>query len=94
MKYTMMLDIETDAPVDIADSVGNITVELTGGETIWKPNILSVQLFKPAEEDEEESDDVQKYKAIMGHTKAITHKRVGSFNLGMHQGMSLVGSND
>ena len=88
MKYILMVEIETDAQLEIIQEPGAMSMELKGGW--WKPKIIKSYVFKS--EGDEEVEENESGKALKSPTKAL--KSMTPFNMGMHTGMSLVGSND
>ena len=87
MKYILMVEIETDAPLEIIQEPGAMAMILKEGW--WKPKILKCQVFKSEGDKEEENE---KGRALKSPPKAL--KSMTPFNMGMHMGMNMVGSND
>ncbi len=85
MKCILMVEIETDAPGEIIKEPSNISMEFSKGGMVWKPVIEQFQIFKMDGEDEDES------KAIMSNPRKM--RALNPFNMGMHMGMNMVGSN-
>ena len=87
MKCIIMAELETDAPLEALETLGGLTFEVSMGGMVWKPYVKKVHVFS-AEEEEDEEDKV----ALPFRKKGL--KALTPFNMGMHTGMSMVGSND
>jgi hypothetical protein len=86
MNCIIMVELETDAPLEAFEGLGNVSIEVSKGGMVWKPNVRKLKVFK-AEEDEDEE-----LIAIRGHPKAL--KNLSPFNMGMHMGMSNTSGGD
>ena len=88
MNCIIMAEIETDAPVEAIEILGNLNMEINVGGMVWKPYIRKIHLFSVQESEEDEN--------AIGPPALAPRKRraLSKFNMGMHNSMSLVAGAD
>jgi len=83
MKAILLLEVETNVPLEMLRQRENVFIEVASNGNVWRPQVVQVQAMEMISPQEEALKE--------GAERALTSYPT---NMGMHMGMSMVGEGD